>query len=100
MRPSGTVEFEGRRIDAMTEGVMLEAGVWVRCVEVKGGRVIVRQIESPADIADIVPDENEARKDDVSGIHRGSPPANPSSSPLEPKKPVDDLDDLDLGLDK
>ncbi|HVL12396.1 MAG TPA: NfeD family protein, partial [Gemmata sp.] len=48
MRPSGTVEFDGRRIDAMSEGVMLDAGVWVRCVEVKGGKVIVRQMEPPA----------------------------------------------------
>ncbi|HEV3439532.1 MAG TPA: NfeD family protein [Gemmata sp.] len=95
MRPSGTVEFDGRRIDAMTEGVMLEAGVWVRCVEVKGGRVIVRQIESPADIANLTPDEDEAP-----GISRGARPAVTNPSPPEPKKPVDDLDDLDLGLDK
>jgi len=95
MRPSGTVEFDGRRIDAMSEGVMLEAGVWVRCVEVKGGRVIVRQIESPADIANLAPDEDEAP-----GIGRGARPAVPSPSPPEPKKPVDDLDDLDIGLDK
>jgi membrane-bound serine protease (ClpP class) len=100
MRPSGTVEFDGRRIDAMTEGVMLEAGVWVRCVEVKGGRVIVRQIESPADIANLTPDEGEAPKDDVPGIGRGARPAVPSPRPPEPKKPVDDLDDLDIGLDK
>ena len=27
--------------------VMLDAGVWVRCLEVKGGKVIVREMESP-----------------------------------------------------
>jgi membrane-bound ClpP family serine protease len=95
MRPSGTVEFDGQRIDAMSEGVMLEAGVWVRCVEVKGGRVIVRQIESPADIANLTPDE-----DGALGLGRGARPAAPNPSPPEPKKPVDDLDDLDIGLDK
>lgn len=101
MRPSGTVEFEGRRIDAMTEGVMLEAGVWVRCIEVKGGKVIVRQIESPTDIANIASDEDESLMDDLPGIHRGmSPPTAPSPNPPEPKKPIDDFDDLDLGLDK
>ena len=45
MRPSGVVEFEGRRIDAMTEGLMLDAKVWVKCIDVKAGRVIVRQVE-------------------------------------------------------
>ena len=53
MRPSGTVDFDGRRIDALTEGMMLEPGVWVRCVEVRAGRVIVRQVEPPADLSDM-----------------------------------------------
>ena len=53
MRPSGTVEFDGKRVDAMTEGTMLDAGVWVRCVEVRRGQVIVRRMEEPADVADI-----------------------------------------------
>lgn len=74
MRPSGTVEFDGRRIDAMTEGMMLDAGVWVRCVEVKAGKVIVREMDAPKDITDIA---------------------------LDPSKPpTDGFDDLDLGLDK
>jgi membrane-bound ClpP family serine protease len=42
MRPSGTVEIEGRRIDAMSEGTMIDADVWIKCVEVRFGRVIVR----------------------------------------------------------
>jgi membrane-bound ClpP family serine protease len=71
MRPSGTVEFDGRRVDALTEGMMLDAGVWVKCVDVKGGKVIVRQMEGPADVADI-------RLDDP--------------------KPARDLDDLDLDI--
>lgn len=53
MRPSGAVEFEGRRVDAMTEGLMLEAGVWVRCVEVKAGKVLVRQIPKPPDLQEL-----------------------------------------------
>jgi membrane-bound ClpP family serine protease len=99
MRPSGTVEIDGQRIDAMTEGVMLEAGVWVRCIEVKNGKVIVRQIESPANILDIDPEG--AGTVDVTEMHRDSfPKAISDPSPPEPKKRIDDLDDLDLGLDK
>lgn len=50
LRPFGAVEFEGRRVDATTEGMMLDAGVWVRCVAVKAGRVVVRALEGPADL--------------------------------------------------
>lgn len=93
MRPSGSVEFDGRRIDAMTEGVMLDAGVWVRCVDVKGGKVIVRQMEAPAGVNEIDSDSPRARMPDIA--LDVAPPAQP-----EPRKPVDDLDDLDLGLDR
>jgi membrane-bound ClpP family serine protease len=74
MRPSGTVEFDGRRIDAMTEGMMLDAGVWVRCVEARAGKVLVRRLESPTGVADIDLD-------------------SPTSSP-------DPLDDLDLDINR
>jgi membrane-bound serine protease (ClpP class) len=53
MRPSGSVVFDGRRVDALTEGMMLDAGTWVRCVDVRGGRVIVRQIAKPPDLNEI-----------------------------------------------
>lgn len=76
MRPSGTVEFDGRRVDAMTEGMMLDAGVWVRCVDVKGGKVVVREMEPPKDITEITLDESGPR----AGRDR------------------DDFDDLDLGF--
>ncbi len=55
MRPSGTVVFEGRRVDAMTEGMMIDAGVWVRCVAVKGGRVIVRRMDPPEGLGNFDP---------------------------------------------
>ena len=45
LRPSGTVDFAGRRIDAMSEGMSIDSGKSVRCIGVKAGRVIVRQIE-------------------------------------------------------
>jgi membrane-bound ClpP family serine protease len=88
MRPSGTVEFDGRRVDAMTEGTMLDAGVWVRCVDVRRGQVIVRKLEEP-------PEDSAAP----------APPAvpappGPALQPDEPKKPADDVDDFDIGLDR
>ena len=32
---------------------MIDPGVWVRCIDVKAGRVIVRQVERPPDLADM-----------------------------------------------
>jgi membrane-bound ClpP family serine protease len=47
LRPAGTVDFEGRRVDAMSEGVLIDAGVWVRCIDVQGTRIIVREADGP-----------------------------------------------------
>lgn len=53
MKPSGIVDFNGRRIDAVTEGPMLDAGVTVRCLEVRGGLVIVRAVAKPTDLSEL-----------------------------------------------
>lgn len=55
MRPSGAVVFDGRRVDALTEGLMLDVGVWVRCVAARAGKVVVRQIDPPSDLSDVTP---------------------------------------------
>jgi membrane-bound serine protease (ClpP class) len=47
LRPSGVVQFEGWRVDAITEGMMVEAGRWVRCIDVRAGRVLVRPADEP-----------------------------------------------------
>lgn len=47
LRPAGTVSFDGRRIDVLSEGPMIPAGAWVKCIEVKPGRVVVRQAAAP-----------------------------------------------------
>jgi membrane-bound ClpP family serine protease len=47
LRPSGITDFDGRRVDTITEGMMVEPGHWVRCIDVKAGRVIVRPVEKP-----------------------------------------------------
>ena len=52
MRPAGTVEIDGRRVDAMSEGLMIDADVWVRCVDVRGGTVVVRQVDAPSELND------------------------------------------------
>jgi membrane-bound serine protease (ClpP class) len=47
LRPSGAVEFDGRRVDCMSEGILIEPDTWVRCIDVRSGHVIVRPIDSP-----------------------------------------------------
>jgi membrane-bound serine protease (ClpP class) len=47
LRPAGVVDFDGRRVDTLTEGMMVEPGQWVRCVDVRAGKVIVRPSEKP-----------------------------------------------------
>lgn len=53
MKPSGVVEFDGRRIDAVSDGPMIDSGIDVRCVDVKAGKVIVRFVDKPADFGDM-----------------------------------------------
>ena len=47
LRPSGVTNFDGKRVDTITEGMMVDAGRWVRCVDVQAGKVIVRPVEKP-----------------------------------------------------
>ena len=47
LRPSGIAVFDGRRIDVITEGMMVESGQWVKCVEVRANRVVVRPADAP-----------------------------------------------------
>jgi membrane-bound ClpP family serine protease len=52
MLPSGAVEIDGVTVDALSEGVAIEAGQWVKVVEVRGTRVVVRPTsERPAQAA-------------------------------------------------
>ncbi len=45
MLPSGAVDIDGEIVDALSEGMAIEAGQWVKVVEVRGTRVVVH----PAD---------------------------------------------------
>lgn len=58
MLPAGAVELSGRSVNAVSEGLPLDAGTLVRVVEVRGNRVVVRPVEpeqpldlGPADLA-------------------------------------------------
>ena len=49
LRPSGVCDFDGCRVDTITEGMMVDAGQYVRCVDVRAGKVVVRPVEGPGD---------------------------------------------------
>ncbi|HYT95116.1 MAG TPA: hypothetical protein VEL76_40740 [Gemmataceae bacterium] len=53
LRPAGLTDFDGRRVDTLSEGSMIDPGQWVRCIDVKAGKVIVRQVDKPPDLADM-----------------------------------------------
>jgi len=43
LRPSGSVDFEGHKLDGMAEGgMMIPAGALVRAVQVRGAQLVVR----------------------------------------------------------
>ncbi|MEX2559187.1 MAG: NfeD family protein, partial [Pirellulales bacterium] len=42
MLPSGLVAIQGHHVDAVSEGMVIETGQWVRVIEVRGTRVVVR----------------------------------------------------------
>ena len=44
LRPSGTVNFDGVKLDVVTEGDFIPVGTKVRVVKVEGRRIVVRTI--------------------------------------------------------
>jgi membrane-bound ClpP family serine protease len=42
LRPSGAVDFDGRRIDALSEEGLIPSGSLVRAVQVRGNQLVVR----------------------------------------------------------
>jgi membrane-bound ClpP family serine protease len=53
LRPSGVAEFDGKRVDVMSEGSMIDPGHWVRVIDVRAGNVLVREVERPPDFGDL-----------------------------------------------
>lgn len=49
LRPAGTVELDGERIDVVSQGSYIEQGKKVIIVKVEGSRVVVRELEEGGD---------------------------------------------------
>lgn len=47
LRPAGIAEIEGRRVDVVSDGEMIDAGARVEVVRVDGNRVVVKRAISP-----------------------------------------------------
>ncbi|MDD2497965.1 MAG: NfeD family protein, partial [Desulfitobacteriaceae bacterium] len=45
LRPAGTAEIEGDRIDVVTEGGFIPREAQVKVVKVEGTRIVVREIK-------------------------------------------------------
>lgn len=56
MLPSGAIFIDGRTVDALSEGIAIEPGQFVRVIEVRGNRVVV----SPTDERPKLSGESEA----------------------------------------
>ncbi|MCS7021617.1 MAG: hypothetical protein NZU63_07310 [Gemmataceae bacterium] len=99
MRPSGIVDFDGKRVDALTEGEMLEAGIWVRCIDVKPGRVIVRKLEASPELDEIQLSSSSSTPTSPSSTPAGLRPSESSLRDTPPATPAPGQDqDLDLDL--
>lgn len=48
LRPSGTAEFDGRRISVVSTGEVIAVGARVRIVLIEGTRIVVEEIRGPA----------------------------------------------------
>jgi membrane-bound serine protease (ClpP class) len=45
LRPAGIAQFDNRRVDCVSQGMMVGPGEWVKCVEVRGATVVVRKLD-------------------------------------------------------
>jgi len=52
MLPSGAVHVDGRTIDALSEGMVIEPGQRVRVIEVRANRVVVRPVNEESTVVD------------------------------------------------
>jgi membrane-bound serine protease (ClpP class) len=52
MLPSGLVRIENRNYDAISEGMPVDAGQWVKVVDVRTHRIVVRPSQAPQTIAE------------------------------------------------
>jgi membrane-bound serine protease (ClpP class) len=46
LRPSGTADLDGERVDVVTRGELVDAGSRIRVIENRGNRIVVKAIET------------------------------------------------------
>lgn len=61
LRPAGTIDFSGKKVDGISEGILVPAGQRVLCIGTQSGYVVVRPAESP--------DLNDLENARVSGLN-------------------------------
>ena len=71
-RPSGCASFSGKRVDCITEGLMVEPGTSLRCLRISGGKVVVRPYDESSPHPLEGPEIRLALDGDISGD--GFPP--------------------------
>ena len=49
LRPAGIAEFEGERVDVVSEGELIDAGQIVEVTRVDGNRIVVRQVTNTSE---------------------------------------------------
>ncbi|MCP3920863.1 MAG: hypothetical protein GY711_35495 [bacterium] len=67
LRPVGTARIDGRRVDVMSRGELVESGTAVRVIEVKGNRVVVARESNESSPPEATSD----------GFHSGHHPTTP-----------------------
>ncbi|WIV10670.1 NfeD family protein [Proteiniborus sp. MB09-C3] len=50
LRPSGTVDFDGVKLDVVSEGDFIQRGTEVKVIRVEGRKIVVRQVKKPENI--------------------------------------------------
>lgn len=73
LRPSGHVEVEGRRYDALAEGSLIPSGALVRVVQVRSGQLVVQSLERPRMVesdgdGEVAADAEADDENDVEGL--------------------------------
>ena len=68
MLPSGAIEIDGQMIDAMSQGQVIEPGQYVKVVEVRANRVVVRPTDRETAAHDVRPEDLLSRPIEELGI--------------------------------
>lgn len=56
LRPSGVVDIQGRRIDAMSEEGLIASGTLIRAIQLRAGQLVVRVASTDPAFQDLVDD--------------------------------------------